>query len=91
MAVEIGLLASDVLSTLPKPTMAAVMPETVPVKVGEALSAFKSRAACVAVDTGLLASDVLFTLPKPTMADVIPETVPVKVGDARLAFKPRAV
>ena len=48
MAVEIGLLASDVLFTLPNPTMAAVMPETVPVKVGDALSAFKSRALLLA-------------------------------------------
>ena len=54
MAVEIGLLASDVLSTLPKPTMAAVMPETVPVKVGEALSAFISRALLLAFESRAL-------------------------------------
>ena len=91
MAVEIGLLASDVLLTLPKPTMAAVMPETVPVKVGDAVLAFKPKAAEVAVETGLIKSEVLSTLPKPTIAALIPPTVPVKVGDARLAFKPRAV
>ena len=34
VAVDIGLLASEVLLTLPRPTIAAVMPLTVPVKVG---------------------------------------------------------
>ena len=39
---------------------------TVPVKVGLARGAFKSRAVWVAADIGLLASEVLSTLPKPT-------------------------
>ena len=39
-AVEMGLAASEVLFTLPKPTMVAVMPLTVPVKVGLAIGAF---------------------------------------------------
>ena len=64
----------------------AVGAKGVPVKVGEAIFAFKSNAVCCAVDTGLLASEVLFTLPKPTMVAVIPETVPVKVGEASGAF-----
>ena len=34
VAVHIGLLASDVLLTLPNPIIAAVMPLTVPVNVG---------------------------------------------------------
>ena len=34
-----GLFASEVLSTLPRPTMVAVMPLTVPVKVGDATGA----------------------------------------------------
>ena len=70
-----GLLASDVLFTFPSPTIAAVMPETVPVKVGDAVLAFKPKAAKVAVETGLRASEVLSTFPRPTMAFVIPETV----------------
>jgi hypothetical protein len=39
---------------------------TVPVKVGLARGAFKSKAAWVAVDTGLLASEVLSRLDNPT-------------------------
>ena len=38
--VEIGLLASDVLLTLPRPTIAAVMPLTVPENVGLAFVAY---------------------------------------------------
>ena len=34
VAVDTGLFASDVLSTLPKPTILLVIPETVPVNVG---------------------------------------------------------
>ena len=41
---EIGLLASEVLSTLPRPTIVLSIPDTVPVNVGEASGAFKSRA-----------------------------------------------
>ena len=66
VAVETGLFASDVLSTLPSPTIPFDTPLTVPVKVGESKLAFKSSAVCVAVDTGLFASDVLSTLPRPT-------------------------
>jgi len=44
VAVETGLLASLVLSTFPRPTIDFVIPLTVPVKVGEAMLAFKSRA-----------------------------------------------
>ena len=38
-AVETGLPKSDVLSTLPSPTIAAVIPLTVPVNVGDASGA----------------------------------------------------
>jgi hypothetical protein len=40
VAVETGLLASLVLSTLPNPTIAFVMPPTVPEKVGFAIGAY---------------------------------------------------
>ena len=43
-AVETGLLASLVLSTFAKPTIVLLIPDTVPVKVGEANGAFKSNA-----------------------------------------------
>jgi len=43
VAVDIGLLASEVLLTLPRPTMAAVMPLTVPVNVGLAFVAYEPR------------------------------------------------
>ena len=48
-AVDTGLLASEVLSTFPSPTCVAVteIPETVPVKVGEAIVLFVS--VCVPV------------------------------------------
>ena len=39
-AAETSLLASEVLSTLPSPTIDAVMPVTLPVKFGEARFAF---------------------------------------------------
>src|SRR3989338_7432401 len=68
VAVETGLLASEVSSTLVSPTIAFVIPATVPVKVGLARGAFKARAVAVAVETGLRASEVLSTLPKPTAA-----------------------
>jgi hypothetical protein len=71
--------------------MAFDIPETVPVKVGDAVLAFRANAEEVAVETGLLASEVLSTFPRPTMAAVMPETVPVKVGEALSAFKSRAL
>ena len=54
---DTGLFASEVLSTLPRPTSPLTKPVgavieapvgivTVPVKVGEARFAFKSRAVC---------------------------------------------
>ena len=76
------------LSTSSKPTIAFVIPETVPVNVGEANGAFKSKAVCVAVETGLSASDVLSTSSKPTIAFVIPETFPVNVGEIALTTSP---
>ena len=41
---EIGLLASVVLSTLPSPTIDLAMPLTVPAKVGPAKGAFAPKA-----------------------------------------------
>ncbi len=61
VATETGLLASLVLSKFPKPTIAAVTPETVPVNVGDAEGAFKSNAVCIAAEIGLLTSLVLST------------------------------
>ena len=90
-AVLTGLFASEVLSALPRPTIALEIPPTVPVKVGDAKLAFKSRAVCCAVLTGLFASEVLSAFPSPTIALEIPPTVPVKVGDAKGAFKSSAV
>ena len=77
-------------STFAKPTIVAVMPDTVPVKVGEASGAFKSKAVCVAVEIGLSISVVLLTFAKPTMVAVIPEIVPVKVGEASGALSAKS-
>jgi len=51
------------------------MPDTVPVNVGSAIGAFKSRAVCAALETGLLASEVLSTFARPTSVFVKPEGV----------------
>ena len=45
VAVEIGLLASEVLSTFPRPTILFEMPLTVPVKVGLLIGAFNPKEA----------------------------------------------
>ena len=45
VAVDTGLFKSVVLSALPNPTIAFVIPLTVPVKVGEAIFAFNARLA----------------------------------------------
>jgi hypothetical protein len=47
VAVEIGLFASDVLLTLPNPTIAAVIPLTVPVNVGLAFGAYVEDAVAL--------------------------------------------
>ena len=97
VAVEIGLFKSLVLSTLPKPIIALVIPLTVPVKDGELIFAFsfkifcfKSRAFWTAVEIGLSMSLVLSTLPKPTIDLLIPLTIPVNVGEAIFAFASKA-
>ena len=41
VAVDIGLLISLVLSTFARPTMALVIPDTIPVNVGDSIFAFK--------------------------------------------------
>ena len=75
IALLIGLSKSAVLSTFGSPTIDLVIPATVPVKVGEARGAFKtksdvsaflSKAICVALLIGFAESAVLFTLFKPT-------------------------
>ena len=81
------MAASEVLLTLPSPTIVAVMPLTVPVNVGLARFALRSSAVCCAVETGLAASEVLLTLPSPTIEAVMPFTVPVKVGLFRFALR----
>jgi len=48
-AVEMGLAVSEVLFTLPKPTMVAVIPPTVPVKVGSAIGAFVAIVVAILV------------------------------------------
>ena len=72
------------LSTFPKPTIVAVMPDTVPVNAGEAkgafnaksvFDAFASKAVCVAVETGLSRSAVLSTFPNPTFEALIPAAI----------------
>ena len=83
---ETGLSMSAVLMQFPKPTIAAEIPDTVPLNVGDARFALSASAAVSAVESGLLASDVLSTFERPTMAFVIPETVPEKVGDANVAY-----
>ena len=49
VAVDIGLFKSLVLSTLARPTIALVIPDTVPVNVGDSMFAFK----LIAVKYGL--------------------------------------
>jgi hypothetical protein len=49
VAVEIGLAASVVLSTDPKPTIDLEIPETVPVNVGDAIGAFNAMSFVFAV------------------------------------------
>ena len=61
-----------------------------PVNVGDANGAFKSKAACVNVLIALFTSLVFSTFPKPTMAFVMPLTVPVNVGLFIGAFKTKA-
>ena len=80
-----------VLSTLLKPTIVFVIPLTVPINVGLAKGAFKSKAVWVAVEIGFNKSVVLSTLLKPTIVLSIPATVPVNVGLAIGAFKSKAV
>ena len=58
---DIGLLASEVLSTLFKPTIYLVIPSTVPVNVGLPTGAFKFNVVNVAADIHLFASVVLST------------------------------
>jgi len=107
VAPDTGLPASVVLSTLLRPTIVLVIPETevafvkdtAPVKLGLSLDAFKLSSVCVALDTGLLASVVLSTLLRPTIALESPvtevafvkDTAPVKLGLASGALSLSAV
>ena len=65
MAVLTGLSASDVLFTLPKPTIADVIPDTVPVNVGEASGAFEYKAVCkpLVLEIDKAASAIAVALP----------------------------
>ena len=49
-----GFNKSVVLSTFPKPTIVLVIPETVPVNVGEAKGAFKAKASKTAFCDGAI-------------------------------------
>ena len=89
VAVDTGLFASLVLSTLFKPIIVLSMPVTMPVNVGDSIGAFKFNAVCAAVDIGLFASLVLSAFPNPTIVFVTPPTVPVNVGDSIGAFNAR--
>ena len=60
VAVEIGLSKSVVLSTLPKPTIADVIPVTVHVNVGDAKGAAPDTSA-----TGMAALAVIVEVPFP--------------------------
>ena len=60
------------------------MPETVPVNVGEAKFALRSRAVCWAVETGLAVSAVLSTLPRPTLDFVRSVTCDAVIAIAEL-------
>ena len=59
------------MATFPNPTIAAVIPLTVPVNVGLAKVAFESNAVCVAVLIGSPDGDVLATFPNPRDEGVI--------------------
>ena len=86
VAVETGLLASDVLSTFARPTSDFVIPVGVLI-TGEVSVLFVK----VADAARSVALDVLSTLPRPTIVAVMPETVPVNVGLARFALRSSAV
>ena len=82
VAVETILAKSAVLSTLPRPTMAFVMPDTVPVNVGEAKLAFKLRA----VNTLVVP---LIKLPE--TIELVAVAVPVNAGLAKGARNAKSV
>jgi hypothetical protein len=70
------------------PAIVLSIPETVPVNVGEAKFAFKSKADCVAAGIGLFASLVLSTFDQSYHRFIpIPEMVPVKVGEIQRCCK----
>ena len=99
VASETGLFASLVLSTFDKSTIFFEIPNTVPVnvvvpvKVGEALGALRSKAFWAKLEIGLSASEVLSTLAKLTMLFESPPTLPVNVGllMGALSVKPGTV
>jgi hypothetical protein len=84
VAVDTGLFASDILSTLPNPTIAFI-PLTVPVNVG--LNLLLSLMQLIVHLILVYLHHILSTFVKPTIAFVIPLTVPVKLGLAKFAFK----
>ena len=89
------MFASEVLSTFDSPTIALVIPLTVPVNVQPDRFALDAKSVtrfviCDSVKT-LDESAVLLTFPKPIIDGVIPLTVPVKVHPDREAFDASAV
>ena len=88
---ELCVAAVVAVLIVPLKSPKKVVAVAVPMKVGDAIGAFRSSAVCVAVLTGLSASLVLSTLVKPTIVLSIPDTVPVKVGSAMGAFKSNVV
>ena len=59
MAIETGLLASEVLSTLAKSTMLFVIPATIPVKVGLCKGALPAKALVISAEFAFSARAVV--------------------------------
>ena len=62
--VPTGILIASVLLMWKDTSGESVPTPTFPVKLGDAIFAFKSNAVCWGIDIGLLVSEVLFTLSK---------------------------
>ena len=90
VAIETGLLASAVLSTLPSPTMDFMMPLTVPVKVGLANGAFVSRDACKPLTSLISIPAILLpnTAAPLNTAGPLSTVVPVKTAFVESALRP---
>ena len=85
------MLASDVLSTLDKPTIVCVIPETVPVNVGEAKGAFNASAAVALVTSAAklvvnVVSAAVALVTSAAIAVAFDVTLVVKVASAAVAL-----